>query len=175
MHVLVTAASQHGSTAAIAERIAEVLRSQGLAVTVLPPDQVGPLAPFDAVVLGSAVYTGHWLAPARALAERVGVEAADRPVWLFSSGPVGDPSRKLVQKMGADPVDLPAALKATRARGHTIFAGRLDRHDLHGLQRAALYAFRGIEGDFRDWRAIEAWAETIADQLHAAGAPTSPA
>lgn len=174
MNVLVTAASRHGSTAAIAERIAEVLRSQGFAVTDLPADQVGSVAPFDAVVLGSAVYTGHWLASARALAERVGIEAGGHPVWLFSSGPVGDPSRKLVQKMGADPVDLPETLGATKAQGHTMFAGRLDRHNLGGLQRAALYAFRSIEGDFRDWQAIETWAKSIADQLHEAEAIASP-
>jgi menaquinone-dependent protoporphyrinogen oxidase len=152
--VLVTAASRYGSTAGIAAAIGDVLRSRGFEVTVAPPDDVGALVGFDAVVLGSAVYTGHWLAPAIALADRVGTELPGRPIWLFSSGPVGDPSRKLVQQMGADPVDLAPALKATRATEHRMFPGKLDRHNVRGLQRAALVFFRGIEGDFRDWQAV---------------------
>jgi menaquinone-dependent protoporphyrinogen oxidase len=168
MKVLVSAASRHGSTAEIAEAIGDTLRSRGFEVTVAPPDDVGALSAFDAVVLGSAVYTGRWLEPAIGLARRVGTDIAGRPVWLFSSGPVGDPSRKLVQQMGADPVDMPAVLKASGATEHKMFPGKLDRHDVRGLQRAAFLFFPGIEGDFRDWQPIREWAGSIADQLQAA-------
>jgi menaquinone-dependent protoporphyrinogen oxidase len=64
--VLVTAASKHGATAEIAEAIAEVLAGNGLDPAVVPPDEVDDVAAYDAVVLGSAVYAGHWLKPARA-------------------------------------------------------------------------------------------------------------
>jgi len=134
---------------------------------------VAALAGFDEAVAGSAVYSGNWLPPAIGLAQRVGSELPRRPAWLFSSGPVGDPTRKLVQQMGADPVDLPEVLKATRAREHKMFAGRLDRHDVRGLQRAAPLVFRSIEG-FRDWQAIAAWGQSIADQLEAASAAWPP-
>ena len=165
MRVLVTAASRQGSTAEIAQAIGEVLRSRGFEVTVAAPERVGALEQFDAVVLGSAVYTGHWLAPAIELAERIGTQLPGRPVWLFSSGPVGDPSRKLVQQMGADPVDLPALLSATHARGHKMLAGKIDRHKLHGLQRAGLLLFRGLDGDFRDWQEVSSWAMSVAEHL----------
>jgi menaquinone-dependent protoporphyrinogen oxidase len=168
MRVLVTAASRYGSTAQIAEALGEVLESQGLAVTVASPEDVAVLRGFDAVVLGSAVYTGHWLAPALALAERVGTELPGAPVWLFSSGPVGDPSRRLAQMMGADPVDLDRLMHLTRAREHRMFAGKLDRHNTRGLQRAGLSLFRSLEGDFRDWHAIRDWSQSIAGQLLAA-------
>jgi menaquinone-dependent protoporphyrinogen oxidase len=72
--------------------------------------------------------------------------------------------------MGADQVDLPLVLKATRAREHKMFAGKLDRHNLRGLQRAGLFVFRSIEGDFRDWQGIREWADSIAEQLLAATA-----
>ena len=170
MKVLVAAASRHGSTAEIAQALAEELRSQGFAVTVVPPDEVGELAGFDAVVLGSAVYAGHWLEPAVRLARRVGTELPRHPVWLFSSGPVGDPSRKIVQRMGADPIELPRVRRETGAREHRVFAGKLDRKALGGVQRAALWLFRDIEGDFRDWQAIRDWAASIADRLKAASA-----
>jgi menaquinone-dependent protoporphyrinogen oxidase len=86
-------------------------------------------------------------------------------VWLFSSGPVGDPSRTLVQKMGVDPVDLPGLMSATGAREHRMFAGRLEREHLPFSQRVALRLVRGLEGDFRDWTAISSWAADIADAL----------
>ncbi len=170
MKVLVTAASRHGSTGEIAEAIGDVLRSRGFEVTVAPPEDVGALSEFEAVVLGSAVYLGHWLEPATRLARRIGGELAGRPVWLFSSGPVGDPSKKFTRQMDVDPVDLQAVQGATAARAHTRFSGKLDRHNLRRLQRVGLSLFRGLQGDFRDWEAIRAWAASIADQLSEATA-----
>jgi menaquinone-dependent protoporphyrinogen oxidase len=65
MRVLVTAATKYGATAEIAQAIADALRDHGLEPTVLPPEQVEGIDGHDAVVLGSAVYAGHWLKPAR--------------------------------------------------------------------------------------------------------------
>ena len=171
MNVLVTAASQHGATREIAEAIADALRKRRLEVAVLAPEDVGSVEDYDAVIIGSAVYTGHWLKPAKELVERSAGELADRPVWLFSSGPVGDPSRKLVQKMGEDPVDLAALREMTRAEGHQMFGGKLEKQNLTRPQRTALALFRGLRGDFRDWDEIERWASRIADSLqsHEAG------
>jgi menaquinone-dependent protoporphyrinogen oxidase len=93
MRVLVTAATRYGASAEIAQTIAEVLGERGLEPTVLPPEQVEEVDGYDAVVLGSAVYAGHWLKPAKELVERHAGGLAGRPVWWFSSGPVGDPPK----------------------------------------------------------------------------------
>lgn len=170
MKVMVSAASRYGSTSAIAQTIGEVLQSRGHEVVIIAPDAIESVAQFDAAVLGSAVYVGHWLPPAIRLAHLVAAEMPGRPIWLFSSGPVGDPSRKLVKQMGQDPVDLPAVLQTTRAREHKMFAGKLNRQNLRGPSRAALLVFRSFEGDFRDWQAIRNWAESIAEQLSTATA-----
>ncbi len=165
MKVLVTAASKYGATAEIAQAIGDVLGERGFDTTVIPPEQVGTIQDYDAVVLGSAAYAGHWLEPAKQLVDRFGGALAARPVWLFSSGPVGDPSRKMVQKMGEDPVDVAAILAAIKPRDHRVFAGKIDRKNLSFPERALLMAFRGLEGDFRDWAEIKAWASGIADAL----------
>jgi menaquinone-dependent protoporphyrinogen oxidase len=167
MKVLVTAASTHGATGQIGTAIAEVLHEHGLVASVIPPQDVDDVGGYDAVVIGSAIYLGHWLEPAKDLVERSAGALSTRPVWLFSSGPVGDPSRRLVQKMTADPVELPEILEATHARGHRLFAGKLIKHHLPRTQRAALTVFRGLEGDFRDWDAIRDWASQIAAELRA--------
>jgi menaquinone-dependent protoporphyrinogen oxidase len=58
MKVLVCAASKHGAISEIAKAVAEVLAERGCELTVLPPETVGAVEEFDAVVLGSAVYLG---------------------------------------------------------------------------------------------------------------------
>jgi len=165
LRVLVSAASRHGATAEIARAIGQVLEEHGLAVAVIAPGDVRSLDGYDAVIIGSAVYMGHWLDPAKELVHRLGDALTDRPVWLFSSGPVGKPSGKLARSMDQDPADLPALLEATHSRDHRRFAGKLDRRGLSLPQRASLLVFRGLNGDFRDWADIRHWAEGIAGQL----------
>jgi menaquinone-dependent protoporphyrinogen oxidase len=174
MKVLVSAASRYGSTAEIAAAIGEELRGWGLDVAVLAPEYVGNVREYDAVVLGSAVYMGRWLDPAMELVSRSSEALSSRPVWLFSSGPVGDPSRKLVQKMEVDPVDLPALRERTAARDHRIFPGKLDRKNLGLVQRIATALFR-MHGDFRDWSEIRRWASALAADLQPAAAATRTA
>jgi len=160
MTVLVTAASRHGSTMEIAERIGRVLAERGLSVDVQPAASVIDVDAYEAVVLGSAVYMGHWLEAARQLADAAAPELSSRPLWLFSSGPVGDPP-----KPAEFPVDVGRIVAATDAREHRLFAGSLDRQRLSFPERAMTAALRAPLGDFRDWTAIEAWALHIADSL----------
>jgi menaquinone-dependent protoporphyrinogen oxidase len=166
--VLVTAATKYGATGEIAQVIGEVLRKHGLDPTVAPPDQVDGTDGYDAVVLGSAVYAGHWLKPARELVGRLGGELAERPVWLFSSGPVGDPP-----KPEEDPVDVAEFLATTGAREHRVFAGKLVRKQLSFPERAIVSALHVPDGDFRDWTEVRQWAAGIASALATASGPTA--
>jgi menaquinone-dependent protoporphyrinogen oxidase len=159
MRVLVSASSKHGSTAEIADRIGAVIAARGLEVTVSPPDQVVGLEGYGAVVLGSAVYAGHWMPAARELASRV-ITTAISQVWLFSSGPIGDPP-----KPDEDPVDVAEIESATHAIDHAIFTGKLDRSKLSFGERAIIAAFHAPYGDFRRWDEVEDWARSIADRI----------
>jgi len=169
MRVLVSAASRHGSTSEIAEEIGKALRDalherggEDVIVDVRPVEQVSSVDDYDAVVLGSAVYAGHWLEPARELAERHAGALAARPVWLFSSGPVGDPPKPTEE----DSVDVRGILEATGARDHRVFSGKLDKGTLGFAEKAIVLALRVAGGDFRDWEAIRGWAREIAAELH---------
>jgi menaquinone-dependent protoporphyrinogen oxidase len=162
MRVLVSAASKHGSTGEIAERIADTVRTalpDGAVVGVRPAAEITDVASYDAAVLGSAVYMGHWMEDAVRAAARIAA-GPPRSVWLFSSGPIGDPPRP-----DEDPVDVRAIVTATGARGHRVFAGRLDRHRLGFAEKAMVLALRVADGDFRDWDAIDGWARQIATEL----------
>lgn len=160
MKILVTAASKHGSTHEIAEQIAETLKEQGADVARRLPEEILSIDEFDAVVLGSAVYAGHWMTPARELVARLGQSFASRPVWLFSSGPVGEPP-----KPEEDPVDVAELVEVTKARKHRVFAGKLEKKQLGFGERAIVLALRAPEGDFRSWEDIKGWAIEIFEEL----------
>jgi menaquinone-dependent protoporphyrinogen oxidase len=161
MKVLVTAASRHEATREIAAAIGRTLAQSGLDVEVRRAEDVAGIAEFDAVVLGSAVYIGKWLGPARDVAERHAPELRERPTWLFSSGPVGEPLRPTADEA----VRIDDLVKLTHAREHRLLAGRIDRSRLGFAERAIVRAVRVAEGDYRDWDEIERWAREIAATL----------
>jgi len=179
MRVLVTYATRHGATAGIAERIAAVLTRTGLSAEARPVEDVSDIEPYDAVVLGGAAYMAHWLKSAVTFCRRHREQLAARPVWLFSSGPLGT---DLVDKNGNNvletvrPEEFDEFTKLLHPRGEQVFFGAynpdappigLGERLVHHLPAAweALPA-----GDFRDWPAIEAWAAQIAAEL-ATGQP----
>jgi len=156
MKVLVTAASKHGSTAEIASVIAGVLRTAEIDAVLVDPEHVRSLAGYDAVIVGSAVYAGHWLEPAKAFVRRYRIELADVPVFLFSSGPVGDPPTP-----AHDPADLAELDEATGAIDHQVFAGRVSRRQLNVFERLGTIGIHA-DGDFRPWDDIADSAGEIA-------------
>lgn len=160
MKILVTVASKHGATDAIGQTIAETLREEGLEVDLVPPAEVGDLAPYDGVVVGSAVYVGRWLEPARSFVERRTAELQARPVWLFSSGPLGEDLKPV-----EPPTDSTRMLELSGGREHKVFAGCLAREGLGLAERAVVGVVKAPYGDFRNWPAVTAWARWIAHEL----------
>jgi menaquinone-dependent protoporphyrinogen oxidase len=182
--LLVVFASRHGSTEEIAERIAMVVRGAGLDAVIADAAYDVDAAGFDGYVIGSGVYTGSWIKAATEFIERNQALLAERPVWLFSSGPLPGSSKTapsadpLEQALG--PLDGPgsgghrkiAALSAAiHPRDHRVFAGAYDRFDgpksmSERLIRMTPMAKRVLpDGDFRDWDEIEAWARQIASEV----------
>src|SRR5689334_11047618 len=126
MNILIVVSSRHGSTGEIAGAIGQELRESGHAVEVRDALKVRAVAGFDAVIVGSAIYMGNWLAEARQFVERNRTELAAVPVWLFSSGPLGQDDPKPQGDFAA----LPELLQAAQARGHRTFVGKLDKSEL---------------------------------------------
>lgn len=166
MNVLVIYASRLGSTRGIAERIATRLKADGLAATAAPVESVTDLRAYDGFVIGSAVYAGHWLIPAGRFIEDHRAVLAAHPVWLFSSGPVGDSATR---RPAVSPLGIEALGATVSAREHRIFAGAFDRQTLDTVALGKverIIARRFVpEGDFREWTEIDAWADDIARDL----------
>lgn len=161
MRVFVTAASKHGATLEIAEAIARALAEGGMEVDVRRPEDVDSLDAYDAAVVGSGVYMGSWLDAAQKLVARHEAELATRHVWLFSSGPIGDPPKPAPEEA----VNVEKIVDAIRPRGHRVFGGKIDLSLLGFAERAVMRAVRAREGDYRDWAEIGDWAREIGSAL----------
>jgi menaquinone-dependent protoporphyrinogen oxidase len=171
--VLVAYATRHGATQEIAERIADRLALTGLEVDCLSVREDPIVSSYDAFVIGSAVYIGQWEKEALAFVDADREQLAERPVWLFSSGPLGrDPLTERGEEKIATAVSAPVLQQLTEElhpREHRVFFGALrpDRLGIGPKVMRLLPAGRKLleEGDFRDWKAIDAWADEIGRAL----------
>jgi menaquinone-dependent protoporphyrinogen oxidase len=85
---------------------------------------------------------------------------ATKPVWFFSSGPIGESAtgmhdvppvgqvRKLMERVGA--------------RGHTTFGGRLSP-DAQGFPARAMA--EKMAGDWRDEETVKLWVKDLTTEL----------
>jgi len=162
---LVTYASKYGATAEIAEKIGAVLRDAGLLVDVLPVKQARDLTPYDVVILGSAVYIGQWRRAAVKFLKANENALSKKQVWLFSSGPTGE----------GDPVELLDGWRFPKGqqeladriqpRDIAVFHGDVDPEKVNALHKLMIDKVEAPVGDFRDWNAITAWAESVVAAL----------
>ncbi|MFK4145360.1 flavodoxin domain-containing protein [Streptomyces sp. NPDC004065] len=165
--VLVAYGTTNGSTAQMAERVAEVLRGDGFEAEALPAASVPAVSSYDAVVVGGGLYGGRWHKDARRFVRRHRRALAGRPLWFFSSGPLD---------ASASERDIPPVSGVRRAmtrldvNEHATFGGRLEEGAKGRVARMIVRSGKG--GDFRDFPAIEAWADHIARELgHGEGRP----
>jgi menaquinone-dependent protoporphyrinogen oxidase len=164
--ILVAYASKHNSTAEIADAIGEVLReSGGLQVDIQSVEAVKDITVYDAVVLGSAVYAGQWQGEAADFLKQHEQELAQRPTWLFSSGPTGEGDPKALMKGWEFPEALRPIAERVKPRDVAVFHGNLDTDKLSMLERLMVKGVKAPMGDFRDWNLIRAWASGVAQAL----------
>ncbi|MCZ4517938.1 flavodoxin domain-containing protein [Rhodococcus ruber] len=162
MRVLIATASRHGSTRELGQWLGSSLTAKladtDLSATVDVRDaaDVDSIAEYDAVVLGSGVYMGRWLGDARSLVAREQAELETRPVWLFSSGPIG---------AGLQPKTRSKWSEASWAIEHKIFGGKLDRSTLSRFERVVVRMIEAGDGDDRSRAEVDEWAGTICAAL----------
>ena len=162
MHILVTASSKHGATDEVADAIAKRLEAAGFTVDRVAPADVNTVEPYDAVVVGSAVYILQWMPEAHDFMERFKDELPAGRVWAFSVGMNGVPKHSRQDGSRVGPL-----LTHVKCRDLHTFAGRYKPSLLSLRERSVARLAGVVEGDFRDWEAVDQWADEIVEALKA--------
>jgi len=159
MTVLITYGTKMGGTAGLADMLGKAFTTAGLDVEVRPVLEVEQVERFDAVIVGSALYMGHWRRDARRFVKRNADALRDRPVVFFSSGPLDDsattqpiPPTKQVRRL----------MDRVGSTEHMTFGGKLDQ-DATGFPAHAMV--KEHAGDWRDQSQVTAWAHHIIGYL----------
>jgi menaquinone-dependent protoporphyrinogen oxidase len=156
--ILVGFATTRGSTREVAESVAGTLRAHNLDVEVQPASAVDDVSGYDGVVLGAALYMGRAHADARTFLKRHRLALAEVPFAVFAMGPktldehdVAGAGQQLARSLARVPEVKPLSV--------AIFGGVLDPTKLR-------FPLNRMEAsDARDWDAIRAWAEEVAERF----------
>ena len=163
--ILVTYATCTGSTVGVAEAIGKSLAEGGAQVDVRPMREVKDLAPYRAVVAGSAIQDKRWLPEAVQFVQAHRAELSHKPfatflVCITLAMRNSETYRHFVAEFMA-PV---RALVRHVSEG--LFAGVLDISKVPTFKDRLMFRVSVLfgvwtEGDHRDWNAIRAWAENL--------------
>jgi menaquinone-dependent protoporphyrinogen oxidase len=161
--VLVAYASKFGSTREVAERVAARLRERGIETKVRAAREVKSLDGYGAVVFGGALYMFRLIREGRRFLSRYRKRLARVPVAVFAMGPTEDVEQQFADaRRHLDKTLL--KLKGVSPVAVTIFGGVFDAAKLKFP-----YANAGTRAmppaDLRDWKAIEAWADSLPEAL----------
>lgn len=168
MNVLVVYATRAGSTAEVAQAIAQQLCASGVEAVVREVGQAtqhDDLSHFGAVVLGSAIRYGAWLPEMSQFIESHAAKLRTLPTALFTLH---------MQALGSSEADrakregyAAPARQALSPRSEVFFAGKVDPGTLSWLERMAVKLVKSPVGDKRDWAAVRAWAGALPAALAA--------
>jgi menaquinone-dependent protoporphyrinogen oxidase len=163
--ILVTYASRFGATAGVAEAIGRTLSEHGAQVDVLPMREVKDLSVYQAVVAGSAINGRAWLPEAMQFVRTHQAELNRKSFAAFLV------CMTLAMKNGEQyRGQVGSWLAPVRSLVHPVseglFAGALDIGKIPSWSdrfKFRLSVLIGVwkEGDHRDWKAVQAWAESL--------------
>lgn len=163
--ILVAYASRTGATAGVAEAIGKTLAEQGAKVDILPVHKIQDLAPYQAVVAGSAIQNRQWLPEAMQFLRANRSELRQMPFAMFSVCMTlamrnGESYRPQIMEW------LAPVRALVQPVSEELFAGVLDIRRIPSFSdrlKFRLSVAFGVwsEGDHRDWDAIRGWADDL--------------
>lgn len=161
--ILVVYDTRAGSTAEIAQTIAEVLAHDDIEAKAVVADEARDVDTYDAIVVGSPVLYGRWLKSAVRFVKDNRDVLRDVPVAFFAVGmAMSEDTPENRAKVGAA---MTAFSRVVNPVETGVFGGVHDPERLNFLGRLITKVARCPVGDFRDWDAIRAWAGDLRELL----------
>jgi len=166
--VLIAYASQYGSTGGVADAIAQVLGKARVAVDVKLVTNVADLSSYQAVIVGSPVQNDAWRPEAVSFVKTNRGALSKLPVAYFlTCMTLGlDPQPGGRERMAAVLKHVQEQIPEVMPVDTGLFAGTIPLGHFSSIIRGVYQVVGQEEGnfpgiDFRDWDAIQAWAETV--------------
>lgn len=162
-NILVVYATRSGSTAEVAETIAEEFRKNGATVDVFNAKDKPTVKGYSAVVIGSSIRFSSWL-PEAVNFIKLNKEYLDNvPVAYFNCGIF------IVQEDSTKQAEVKkynnSAKAIVKPLAEMSFAGNIDMKKLGFVDRNITKAIGISDGDKRDFASIRQWAQELYPQL----------
>jgi menaquinone-dependent protoporphyrinogen oxidase len=158
--ILVAYASRTGSTVGVASAIGETLAGRGYHVDVQPFQENPAPGDYQAVVLGSAINGGQWLAEAKDYVTNHRQVLRQVPTALFCVHimNLGEDEKSRKNRLAY----LDAIRPMVNPQAEAFFAGvGVDPAKATWFERWAARVFHMGQGDCRDWEKIRAWGAGV--------------
>jgi menaquinone-dependent protoporphyrinogen oxidase len=157
--ILVTYATQCGSTEEIAWAVFRDLEARGCSGDVTAAGKVKSVSGYDSILVGSAVHYYHWLPEAIDFVNRFRIELSRVPnafftVHFLNTGNDDDSKKARLSYLD----DVRAIVKPGV---EVFFAGKLDTSKLGFFDRMGCRLMGMHDEDKRDWNAIHAFAGSV--------------
>jgi len=168
--ILVAYATTHGSTAEIAEVIAEVLREKGFDADVNKARLVRTLEGYSGVVLGAPLYMFRWAGDAfKFLRGQQKAILSGIPVAVFAGGPFGETKPEVWDEVRAN-LDKEIAKEAWfKPDSVLIVGGKFDPNSLRFPYNLIPAMKLQPLSDLRDWDEIRGWASSLVELFRVRG------
>jgi len=155
--VLVAYATRAGSTAGVAERVAEVLNRSGFAAQAVSAKEAHDVGSYDAVVVGSAIRAGKLMPELLKFLDQNKAALESKPLAAFIvclAMKDGDEKGRATAGAYLDPLRL-----RVKPLSEGLFAGAYDPAKVNFALRTVMdKVIKAPPGDFRQWDQVEAWA-----------------
>lgn len=172
--VLIAYASQYGSTGGVASAMAQTFCKAGAAVDVKLVTNITDLSGYQAIIVGSPVQNDAWRPEAVSFVKANREALSTLPVAYFlTCMTLGlDPQPGGRERMAGVLKHVQEQIPEVTPVDTGLFAGTIPLGHFSSIIRGVYQVVRQEEGDFpgidfRDWGAIQAWAESVYPALMA--------
>ncbi|MGC1421937.1 MAG: flavodoxin domain-containing protein [Terracidiphilus sp.] len=169
--ILIAYVTRSGSTEEVAEAIGMTIHEAGVAVDVKPMVDVDSIADDTAVILGTALYVGHFPKEFHRFVQRFRRELGNIHPWIFVLGPTENEPKNFAAAEEQAKKEL-AKYPWLHAANVRVLGGKFDPHHLNlPFPFSLVMKFPGNPmrklpaSDIRDWDWIRRWAAAIADHV----------
>jgi len=166
MKALIVYGSWAGSTQSIAEAIGGDLKDKGLDIDVIPASEAKSVAEYDVVVAGAAIraFRPHGKVM-RFLKKNVSALTAKKVALFAVCMSAGEETEENATQIEGYLQKMADAAPGVQPIKTGAFCGVMDMEKLGGMARFMMKRMGGEAKDGRDWEAIAAWTDELAEAL----------